>query len=379
MKIRHGTAPEVVFGNGSKILIRGCATRSDCDQFRGSFYKTIVIDEAGHIGDHLKDLVTTVLAPAADQLNATIWLCGTPNLTCSGYFYEISKHLDPQGVEKSAEAEQFAGWHFTARDNAKYPRWTGKADWKERAEAWWNQKRALILRSEPHTLREWDATWTRPESQLVFPGFTDEKNTFSELPTGHEWFYVFGIDVGFNDEFVIAACCYSPNDPNFYVADVFKRSGVVIDDKAEKILEYVNKYDPLLVVTDPGGGGKELIEYVNQRYGLELEASDKRDKLEFIEILKNDVEAGRVKLQGDLTVCISELKVLQWSNSTCTKLVDSQKHDFFDALRYAWKASGHTHWKPKINPAAPISNEAMDSYFERKIKEQMDEEESHWY
>jgi hypothetical protein len=120
----------------------------------------------------------------------------------------------------------------------------------------------------------------------------------------------------------------------------------------EEVLSIIETYgQPEMVVADFGGGGaRMIIETLNQRYGLGIQAAEKKHKNEHIELINGDFLADRIKIirGSDLD---HELCGLQWDLSGDAKHVlartgrlredpDCPNH-LCDALLYIWRFSYH--------------------------------------
>ena len=55
------------------------------------------------------------------------------------------------------------------------------------------------------------------------------------------------------------------------------------------INEYKDLYNPIRMVMDAGALGKKIQEELRMRHGLNIEAADKTRKIEFIELLNDDL------------------------------------------------------------------------------------------
>lgn len=312
------------FPNGSKICVDGVKRKDDCERFRGFKYKVVAIDEAGSFGDHLAYLIHDVLVPALFDLSGTLYLLGTPNEYCTGYFYERTQHLSASN--RFQQQGQWVGWFATVLDNERFPLWAGKKNWREIAALEWSGLQSS--EQEDKFLREFAARWIRPNSTLVIP-FDDARNIFTELPPG-EVECVIGIDPGFNDPFAIVVGAIIGR--TIYVVEAYQETKLDTEQQAQLTQHYASQYSPIDIVMDPAPG-KPLIARLGNHYGIPVRPADKTNKDASIQVLAEWFKQGRIKIAAHLTEAISELKTLQWRQKGNKREIFGKDH-IFDALHY---------------------------------------------
>jgi len=307
------------FNNGSKIYLKGCANRKECEKFRGDYYNIVAIDEAQSFPSWLKYLIEEVLSPALQDYQGTLWLTGTTNSTCTGYFYDITANPDQQNL--------FKVWHHTVFDNPKFPLWADKDNWQEIARNWWLQyllERGLT-EDDPQIQREWFAEWIRDNTTLVFPSLSTY--LLDELP--NDLNYVIGIDVGFIDAFAVVVLGYTDNAA--YLVDAYSASETSTDEKLEVLNRFHNRYNPVITVCDPGGGGKQFIHDFNLRYNQNIQVANKREKPHRLQLLSDDLKNRKLLINPDLTDLLYSLKILEYSNKSKGEIPESYPQDYLDS------------------------------------------------
>jgi hypothetical protein len=124
-------------------------------------------------------------------------------------------------------------------------------------------------------------------------------------------------------------------------------------------------YNPVKMVLDAGALGKKIQEEILTRHGLNLEAAEKNRKVEFIELLNDDLRTKKLKaFQG--SIFQEDCMLVQWDkeskirNPERPKISDSYHSDICDAVLYAWRECRHfLSEQPKLKPTIG-TDEYMD-------------------
>lgn len=311
-----------VFPNGSTIWIEGCNTEADSVKFRGKQYRLVCIDEAAFFGDKLRVLLTEAIGAALGR-SGDLWLSGTPNITSTGLFHDITN--------TNLYADSFKVYSWTARENPKHPDWVGKDNWKALVDDWYDsvKRENRWDDNSPAFRREYLGIWHRDSESLVLH-FDDERNTYTELPK-RDWRYIIGVDDGHIDEFAVALCCYAHDDPNFYIVDTFSQSKMYESDKKALITKWYEQHNAEAIVVDPALGGASMIYELSERYKLPISAATKRHNnrgaLTFIEMFSDEMRQGLIKVNSTLWSTINDFKQLTWIDKA--KLgIHGKDHEF---------------------------------------------------
>lgn len=341
--------------NGSIIYVRGAHDRKEIEKLRGHAYKLVIIDESQSFGAHLDYLIDEILDPALLDGDGTMALLGTPNAACVGRFHDISN-----GVIR--------GWsnhEWTVMDNPFMPH----------ADAWIKRKameRGLSL-DHPVIQREYFGRWVKSMEYVVYR-YREDKNVITELPDMRRMTLGMGIDLGYHDATAITIGGWSDYDDNFYVIDGFKRVGMLPYQVAKVVKHFQSKYELAWIRADTGGLGKMIVEEMRQRYGLPIEAADKKNKHDFIEICNSDFDTGRIKIykeNEELKQLCAQLSVLQWDEKR--KKEDGRfANDMCDAFLYNYREGKQYAEEPEVIEPEYDSPE----YIDREEQRQIDEYES---
>lgn len=349
----------ITFKNGSTIYVSGAEDESSIEKFRGMNFKKIYIDEAQAFRSYLKTFIDDVLVPSLFDYDGSLILIGTPGPVCAGYFYEACTG---------------AGWshhHWTLFDNP----WIEKKSGRKVVDILATERaRRGITEQDPTYRRESLGQWVPDSDALAFK-FSHDRNTYEQLPPG-EWIYILGSDIGWLDSDAIAILGYSFTDKNVYLIEEFVKPKQGITDFANEVKYFIEKYKPVRMVMDAGALGKKIQEEIRQRHGIFLEAAEKTRKMEFIELLNDDLRTARIKVLRNSKFaedCFLVQKDL--TNPHKPKISDVYHTDIGDAVLYAWRECKH--YLAEKQPDTPkIGTNAYMDQMEEKMAEAMMEKKN---
>lgn len=344
--------------NGSMIMCSGAKDESEIEKFRGLAFKKVYIDEAQAFKQYLRELIDDVIEPALYDYDGSLALIGTPNAMCAGVFFDASH-----------QKEGFVGWsnhHWTIYDNPHILRKSGKTP-DQLLEA--TLKRKGITRSDPSFRRESLGQWVYDADSLIYK-FNPNKNLYDELPTGHKWEYILGIDVGFDDADALAVLAFSRTSPHVYLVEEQIKAKQGITELAELIKSLDKTYSFIKKVIDTGGLGKKIKEEIATRHQISLMPAEKARKREFIELLNDDLRTDKLFVKKDMVIC-QDWTMLQWDKSNPEKWKeDSAFHsDIADSVLYAWREARHFLYTPPEKVLHRDSDEFMDREEQREAEE----------
>ena len=348
----------ISFPNKARIYIAGAKDRSEIEKFRGWKLRNCYIDECQSFRSYLKELINDIIIPALRDLRGGLYLTGTPGPVKAGVFYEYS------------QSKNWKTHHWTAFDNP-YLHNPPKLDLEEIL------REERIIRSidetDPSYIRETLGKWVEDKDALVFK-FNKVKNTYAKLPSDGEWHYIIGIDIGYNDSDALAVIGYNTHYKRVYLVDEHVKNKQNISQLVEVIKEYKEEYKPIRMVMDAGALGKKIQEELRMRHGLNIEAAEKTRKIEFIELLNDDLRTEKFKAFKN-SLFEEDCMLVQWDkdsrirNPERPRISDTYHSDICDAVLYAWRECRH-YLSEKPNPAIkPGTKEAMDE-LERQLADE---------
>jgi len=321
--------------NGSVIYVSGAKDEAELEKFRGLALKKVYIDEAQSFRAYLEKLVDDILVPALYDYDGQLVLIGTPGPVAAGYFFDACHN------------KNWSNYKWTILNNP----WIKIKSGKEPTELLAAERaRRGIDETNPTYRRESLGEWVTDTDALVFH-FDKVKNTFVTLPQG-KMEYIFGIDIGYDDADAIAVLGYSYEDKNVYLVEEVVKRKQNITALVEQINKLREKYEPVKMVMDAGALGKKIQAEIQQRHTIPLEAADKNRKLEFIELLNDDMRTGKFKayvgsdFEGDCDL-------VQWDrdvNGGKPTISKTYHTDIGDAVLYAWRECKHYFFTPAPEP-----------------------------
>jgi hypothetical protein len=154
--------------------------------------------------------------------------------------------------------------------------------------------------------------------------------------------YIIGVDIGWVDADAIAVLAYSFGDQRVYLVEEHVKSKQTISELVSQIKFFQDKYSPVKMVMDAGALGKKIQEEILQRHQLVLHAAEKTRKLEFIELLNDDLRTGRFKARPGSRF-EEDSYLVQWDRTNPEKptVSDTYHSDVTDAVLYAWRECKH--------------------------------------
>lgn len=305
------------------LYITGANSDEDSEKLRGLKLGKVAMDEVASFRNHLTYLIEEVIEPTLIDTNGTLILIGTPsaNPTDENFFYRVTSGLE-QG---------WSGHSWTILDNPHIPHaMTWLTDYKKR-KGWGDDN--------PVYMREWLGRWTFDQDSLVYK-YSKSVQDYDQLPSGHEWHYIIGCDLGFEDAFAITVMGFSYTDRKVYLVDEFKKNHMLPDQMAQEIIKMRNRWNPIRIVADQGGLGKAIVEEFNARYLLNILPAEKTKKYSYIEMMNGDLRTGSLKIKYE-TETAKEMIAHQWDPDKKMKEDDRTQNHCCDAALYSWRECKH--------------------------------------
>lgn len=349
----------VSFPNKSRIYIAGAKDRTEIEKFRGWKLRKCYIDECQSFRTYIKELINDIIIPALRDKRGELYLTGTPGPVKAGVFYEYS------------QSKNWRSHHWTAFDNP-YMHDPPNLNLEEVL----REERIIrgIDESDPSYIRETFGKWIEDTDALVYK-FNRTRNIYSALPSDGEWSYIIGIDIGYNDSDAIAVIGYNSHHKKVYLVDEHVKNKQNISQLVEVIQHYKDQYNPIRMVMDAGALGKKIQEELRFRHGLHIEAAEKSRKVEFIELLNDDLRTEKFKAFEN-SIFQEDCMLVQWDkdskirNPERPKISDTYHSDICDAVLYAWRDCKHYLSEKPVPKIEPNTDDYMKE-LERKEAEEM--------
>jgi hypothetical protein len=365
----HNTQLICTFPGGRRrIILTGAESRAEIDKLRGQAYDLVIIDECKSFPtDVLTELVREVIGPALNDNLGSMVLMGTPGNVLAGVFYETTKPasrlMRPFKSRKTMKAKRWSGHNWNIKENIAQPHlWDACLADKE-SYGWGDDN--------PIWKREYLGTWVSDDDAFVYKYDEDKhawekdpdsKNEFG-LPDEHQWKYLMGCDLGYDDPFSLVVVAYAETSNELYHVYDYKEASLTVSDIARVIKETQKIFGEFeVMVGDRGGLGKMVLAELSERHELHIEAAEKTEKRDFIELLNSDMIEGRIKILDDSELAM-EMKYLVWDEHGQKEDRACANHTC-DAFLYTWRYSFHNFSRELKRPAIAGTKQ----YWEDKFK-----------
>lgn len=362
--------PALGIGEQPRCRIGGADDAGDIDKFRGIPQNLVLIDEAKSFpGLLLLELIDEVLQPRLNDRHGVLVLGGTPGKILDGPFYDASR----EGAKKTRwwndrERPEWAGdagyvWSghtWTLKENTGAPLTEGKSLWDK----------ALLLKKingwlddNPVWRREYLGQWVADHVGMVYhynadintwtPGPKKRGNPFG-LPEGHDWHFVFGMDMGWRDPFSLQVIAFAATYPHCLQAYEFCKSEFTTDEIGMLLKDVIALCGghPEAIVADISRMGGEQIATLGARYGIGIQPADQKQKFDNIALTNGELEAGIIKIQKG-SFLAREMTTLQYDDKVLFRENKHQRNDNCDAFIYARRRSRHRDAREPEMPVLP--------------------------
>lgn len=326
--------------NGATLKLMGADLKNFVKRLRGRKYPGVAIDEAQDYGSHLQSLVEDVLTPSIiDYADSWLAITGTPGPVPQGYFFDIT--------EKRKYGYSFHDW--TLLDNPHLPNAEQEIIEIIKKRGW--------EPNNPTLLREYRNKWVL-DVESLWIRYSENTNNYTQLPTDkpHQWQYVMGVDIGYNDADAIAVVAWAETCPETYLVEEVLASKQGISDLVNQIDYIQKKYKAYKIVMDEGGLGKKIGEDLRQRFGCPILPADKAHKQSNVEFLNDYLRLGKFKAKANSRFAQDSYKVqIDWDKTTPSRIVVKKNFhsDIIDAVLYAFRDTYSYTYKPE-DPPKPI-------------------------
>jgi hypothetical protein len=267
------------------ISFFGCDDETKARKARGYQFWRYIVDEAQVIPDMVfKHLVQEHMSAGLGAWNGELSITGTPGRVRSGFYYDIWSHAAENGYET---------FRWTHDDNAKFPRWAGKPNWRALKDEWLeSEKRG---RSESAWKREFMGLWVSDDSAYCYtlesPRNLLVRKDIEHLPC------VLGIDLGWTDKCAFVVLSADRGNGCVYVRHWEQHGHMGVEALAAKIQGLTERFHPIRIVMDSAGAGKIIQEsmsvQISNRFGISVKPAKKADKAVHVEMLASLMEQGR--------------------------------------------------------------------------------------
>lgn len=325
-----------VFPTGATWGFEGAHDSARVQRLRGdTITGKLTIDEGGFYPDKLlRELIGPVATAMFLTSKQRIAIASSPALQRRGMFFELGN---------SAQWEQH---RFTADDNPAIKDVQQALKDLRDASAW--------TEATPAYQREGLGLEVDDVLHNVY-ALTDI-NLIDAFPDG-PWTTIMIVDFGDGDQSAISIAGWREHDPSLYVHHVEGESNIDIEDVAQKINPLLERWNPIGIYGDTGGGGAQHCTYLRKRHGISIQPVAKKPgyKKAAIEAANADMRRGHYKVLRSSPL-VEQMQALQWDATAMQKGVwqehPSMPNDLCDVAGvYAHMHAQHFRAEPKPPPA----------------------------
>lgn len=367
--------------NGATLRLVGADDKREIDKLRGQPFHEVGVDEAASYPTQLLEhLIFRIIGPRLGDYGGGLWLIGTPGHVLSGPFYDATRPgSDIHRAWEDRDRPEFADWHrwshhhWSVLDGAP----TVPAMARLWTEALLEKEANQWSDSHPVWRREYLGAWAADDTETVYRYRAhaetgeelnqwdpprDPRTGLAILPEGHDWRYCYGLDLGHSDPMALVIFAYSPTERVLRQIYGFEQRGMYAQTIAELLLGPDKDADhpegligatgwPDAIVADTAGLGDALLDELANVYGVRIDAAQKKNKHDAIELFNGDLVEGRIKvLKGSSLE--TQLLSLQWGEDQWGKIRENkaQANHSTDAAIYCRNVAMH---RFKEEAAAP--------------------------
>lgn len=329
------------FPNGSTIFLFGANDDNEIEKIRGlSNVALVYLDEAQSMRALIKSLVEDIVIKRLYDTNGRCRVIGTPGPILAGYYYDC------------CHSGQWSHHYWTMHQNSWLEKKSGMTP--EQLIAQDCAQRGVSL-EDPSIQRECFGRWKLDPNSLLLV-YDKALNDFQDLPSG-QYTYILGIDLGLRDADSLSLLAFSNNSPVTYLVEEIVTYNQLTDNLAKQIKTLMDKYPIMKIPTDTGGLGTKIAEDLRQRYGIPIDAADKREKFANYKHLNNALRTGIFKAKaGSRFAQDCNLLERDDDKSTPDRMVVRGHSDAVDSCLYAFKLSPAYAYVPpaeKLKPGTP--------------------------
>ena len=347
----------VKFPNGSRVRLFGLdSSPRELAKILGQKLRKVSIDEAGSMNIDLESFVNQKLRPALSDLRPESWitLLGTCENIPNTYFEKVTT-----GKDKTID---WSIHRWTTYDNPFM-----KEQWTAEINEMTAKNPDIVKASwfRTHYLNE----WCSDDDLLIIPYL--KMQWIEHLPLARDWYYVLGVDLGFNDASSYSVVAASHEVKSAFVVQSFKKTEQDFTDVANEIKLLKEKFPLTRIVVD--GANKQGIEEMKHRMGLpEIEIAEKLGKAIYLRLLKDDVITGALKfIEGSCEQLELEWASLQWLQvrGEIKEVEDPRcQNHCSDSALYAWRQT----YSYMAELPKPIYDYGSEEYF-KELANKMEE------
>lgn len=369
----HGTDLRWDHENGSFGYLLGADDDDQLEVIRGLEADLYIVDECKSFAPvTLQKLIDDIIDPQRNSRLGRLILLGTPGFIAAGPFWQATspnaKDRDgrPYLVGVDSQYEKTDGtdpwgrtpkehlvWSchaWTLQDNKAMPHQWEEALKKKRAMKWDD--------NDPTWQREYLGHWAAGGTGLVYRYGAEKQHGLvtwtpvrtNDNPTGlpddgAPWRLIGGLDIGYEAPTAFVLAAYSTRLRQLRHVWDFSKPHLLPPDIAEVIRGAITRFGPIeQIFCDCGNLGKMIVKTLVREYGFPLEAAEKREKYDYIELVNGAFAHGEIQIIENTPL---EIQLL----TNAWKLPDEKQETIDDLAR-----------RGKLKEDDTIANDSADAF-----------------
>jgi len=178
----------------------------------------------------------------------------------------------------------------------------------------------------------------------------EERNFFVDLPQNDIFEKVMGIDIGWDNADAIVVLYYSRKNGIIYVVEEFEKTKQTIDVLMGHIKRIENQHGTIpFKIIDKGGLGKKMTMDTFDKYGVDLITAEKSEKLTYVEFMRAEIDAGRMKFKKNSELVKEFDQIIYDEKKEKLDEKEGYHSDLLDATLYSFRyIYNHIRIKPKL-------------------------------
>ena len=308
------TTKTIKFKNGSSIILTGAdASPTERDRLLGGKYIMVAIDECQSHSYDLEKLVFETLAPAVSDYvdiegGGQILLAGTAGNKIDTYWHRITKDgtREPGWIVHTWSPLDNPHMRQNILDTwndfeARIPGYQDQIWFRQQWKNEWiieTQSRVYKCQSVNNLLEKLPDDERKNPTAIRQAQLDREIDIIRSLRAiDNKWYYLLGVDLGYEDATAWCVGAFNRHDNNFYFVESMKKNHINLKEIAEITQLLHDKYHFKTMVIDTGGGGKLAAESLRQVYNLPFKAADKAgEKAAIIARMNSDFVSENIKV-----------------------------------------------------------------------------------
>lgn len=354
---------QIIFQNGSKIVLFGCDMANARNRLRGRKFKLTIFDETGFYTG-LDPLVDAMLPTLADY-GGTLCLMSSPGELLQGLFYRADQ----------GQAEQhWDRYTWTIHDNPFFQKPALDPKFKTRAE----EEIANALHTkykgddeDPDFRREWLGEWVRNEKVLVYP--TEAmRNVFDDIKTLKIMHPDLAVAVNLAHPFITSVIVgrFSEFSRHLAIEEQTDYEDLTMDQVAEKLRETMERTKASVLIGYIGDYTKDMAQEFKRRYKLPLIVLNNRDISYHQRVYAADLIKGNIQIKRGLQVLEEHGTIVKDKNGV---EIEGQVNHASNTCLALHRRIYQTHLS---RYEAPLSEEERHI---KQLEEQVGQEDTPWY